>query len=62
MRGNFYRLSEAEKEQYKKNHCHIAPDLRDGLCMHSTESDIFSLKVLKAVYTNCLHDSKTVAT
>ena len=36
-----YKLTEAEKK-YKENHPHIAPDLHDGICRQSVQSDIFS--------------------
>ena len=59
--GKYYELSEAEKSQYKRNHCHIAPDLRDGLCKQSIESDIFSLgKILKLICTSSFCDNKEV--
>ena len=61
--GKMYTLSKAEKEQYKKIHSHIAPDLRDGLCQQSTGSDIFSLgKVLNLVckIADSVFDSKAV--
>ena len=42
-----------KKLQYKRHHCHIAPDLHDGLCKQSTESDIFSLgKILNLICTS----------
>jgi len=41
--GKRYELKKEEKEEYKKNHPHIAPDLRDGICKQSASSDIFSL-------------------
>ena len=42
-KGRVYNLSQRQREQYKVNHLHIAPDLRDGKCPQSTLSDIFSL-------------------
>jgi len=30
--GKLYKLSDSQKERYKKDHLHIAPDLRDGAC------------------------------
>ena len=45
-----YKLSEIQKEQYKKDHPHIAPDLRDGACKQSTLSDVFALgRVMKLI-------------
>ena len=41
--GKLYKLSDQEKAQYKINHPHIAPDLRDGLCRQSAQSDVYSL-------------------
>ena len=41
--GKSYKLSDIQKEQYKKDHPHIAPDLRDGICKQSTLSDVCSL-------------------
>ena len=56
-KGKKYNLSNAEKEQYKKYHHHIAPDLRDGQCCQSQESDIFSLgKIFHALCNNSLLD------
>ena len=37
-----YVLSQQEKEQYRINHKHIAPDLVDGMSDVSTASDIYS--------------------
>ena len=37
-----YFLSPEEKSRYKKEHPHIAPDLRDGHCNQSKSTDIFS--------------------
>ena len=57
--GKHYELSEAEKSQYKKHHVHIAPDLRDGLCKQSPESDIFSLgKVINVICINFLSNNE----
>ena len=48
--GKSYKLSDIQKEQYKKDHPHIAPDLRDGACKQSILSDIFALgRVIKLV-------------
>ena len=41
-KGKHYHLSKDEKEQYKIDHPHIAPDLRDGLCHQCVFSDIYS--------------------
>jgi len=43
MSGKKYELNEEEKELYKLNHSHIAPDLRDGRSKQSVSSDTFSL-------------------
>jgi len=40
--GDFYTLSETEKEAYKLYHSHIAPDLRDGVSKQSVLSDIYA--------------------
>ena len=49
--GKYYQLSEEEKKIYKKNHSHIAPDLRDGLVRQSKASDIFAFgQMLYYVY------------
>ena len=49
-KGKTYKLSESQKEQYKKDHPHIAPDLRDGACQQSTLSDVFGLgRLIKLV-------------
>lgn len=37
-----YCLTEAEKEQYRKNHKHIAPDLVDGVSDVTPASDMYS--------------------
>ena len=59
--GKHYELSEAEKSQYKRHHGHIAPDLRDGLCNQSPESDIFSLgKVINVVCINFLSNNEDI--
>lgn len=51
--GKSYKLSRSQKEQYWKDHPHIAPDLRDGVCKQSTSSDVFALgRVIKLV--NCV--------
>lgn len=41
--GKSYKLSDIQKERYKKDHPHIAPDLRDGACKQSTLSDVYAL-------------------
>ena len=41
--GKLYKLTDQQKEQYKINHPHIAPDLRDGICRQSAISDVYSL-------------------
>ena len=48
--GKSYKLSDSQKKQYKNDHPHIAPDLRDGTCTQSTLSDVFALgRVIKLV-------------
>ena len=45
--GKSYRH---RKSNTKKDHPHIAPDLRDGICKQSTLSDVFSLgRMIKLV-------------
>ena len=45
-----YNLSNEEKLKYIRNHPQIAPDLRDGKCKQSTQSDIYSFgRILKIV-------------
>lgn len=41
-KGKTYKLTESEKDKYKRVHTHIAPDLRDGLCVQSESSDVYS--------------------
>ena len=41
--GKIYSLPVIEREIYKIEHPHIAPDLRDGLTSQSIKTDIFSL-------------------
>lgn len=36
-----YSLTETEKEEYRKNHKHIAPDLVDGIAKPSSASDVY---------------------
>lgn len=60
-KGKKYNLSNAEKEQYKNHHHHIAPDLRDGLCYQSVEADVFSLgKIIHAICINSIPDNKAL--
>lgn len=60
-KGKKYCLLNTEKEQYKKYHHHIAPDLRDGHCYQSQESDIFSLgKIIHALCSNFMPDHKSL--
>ena len=40
--GKMYTLSEIERQQFKLEHTHIAPDLRDGLVPQSIATDIYS--------------------
>ena len=49
--GQTYHLSEDQKELYKLNHPHIAPDLRDGRCKQSPASDIYSLGRIMSIIT-----------
>ena len=45
-----YHLTDKEKEEYRCNHKHIAPDLVDGITELSTASDIFSYgRILKNI-------------
>ena len=48
--GKKYHLSDTEKEVYKLEHSHIAPDLRDGIVKQSPSSDVYALgRILKKV-------------
>ena len=40
--GKMYTLSDSERQQFKVEHNHIAPDLRDGLVPQSVATDIYS--------------------
>ena len=52
-KARFYKLSQKEKEKYRQNHCHIAPDLRDGICKQSFLSDIYSFgRIVQAMNMN----------
>ena len=42
-KGKTHRLSESQKEQYTKDHPHIAPDLQDGASQQSALYDVFGL-------------------
>ena len=42
-KGRTYNLSHAQREQYRVNHPHIAPDLRDGQCAQSVSSDVYAV-------------------
>ena len=45
-----YHLSDTEKDVYKHEHSHIAPDLRDGIVKQSPSSDVYALgRILKKV-------------
>ena len=37
-----YKLTDSQKKRYKANHPHIAPNLRDGICTQSVQSDVYS--------------------
>ena len=40
-------------EKYKQNHCHMAPDLRDGICKQSFLSDIYSFgRIVQTINKN----------
>ena len=48
--GKQYYLSMEEKKIYKREHCQIAPDLRDGEVKQTFLTDVFSLaRILKKV-------------
>ena len=48
--GLRYSLSNEEKLRYKHDHPQIAPDLRDGYCIQSTATDIYSFgRVLEGI-------------
>ena len=53
-----YKLTKVQKEKYKENHPHIAPDLRDGLCQQSVQSDIFSFGRIIRMINNILQKEK----
>ena len=60
-KGQRYSLSEKQKEYYKLHHPHIAPDLRDGKCMQSVLSDIYSLgRIINNVNKIVLSNSNKV--
>ena len=40
--GKTYKLTVAEKEEYRIRHAHIAPDVRDGIIEQTFSSDVFS--------------------
>lgn len=40
--SNSYLLADAEKEEYRKKHKHVAPDLVDGISKSSPASDVYS--------------------
>ena len=50
-----YKLTKVQKEKYKENHPHIAPDLRDGVCQQSVQSDIFSFGRIIKMINNVPH-------
>ena len=53
--GKKYSLSLDDVNLYKRNHPHIAPDLRDGLCFQDRLSDVYSFgRVLFLVYEKVL--------
>lgn len=41
--GKYYKLSEEEKDIYKNEHSHVAPDLRDGVISQSKASDVYAI-------------------
>ena len=48
--GKVYSMNDAKKQEYKKKYPHIAPDLVDGHCNQSKNSDIFSFgKLVKQI-------------
>lgn len=48
--GKKYNLSNRQKEYYKINHPHIAPDLRDGISKQSSSTDVYSFgRIIKIV-------------
>jgi hypothetical protein len=54
--GKNYKLSNDMKLQYKQKHPQIAPDLRDGICIQSKKSDVFSFgRILKIINEEKLH-------
>lgn len=57
--GKTYSLSEAEQDRFKVEHTHIAPDLRDGLVLQSTATDVYSFgKILKRCNLTVIQSTK----
>ena len=57
-KGKRYSLFEAEKDVYKRDHPHIAPDLRDGLVAQSASTDMYSLgRILKSCNARGIRNS-----
>ena len=53
--GKKYSLSLDDVTLYKRNHPHIPPDLRDGLCFQNRLSDVYSFgRLLLLVYEKVL--------
>lgn len=42
-KGRMYNLSHTQRERYRLNHPHVAPDLRDGQCAQSESSDVYAI-------------------
>lgn len=54
-RGKSYKLSPEEVSLYKREHTHIAPDLRDGHTAQSASTDVYSLgRVIKKLNRGCV--------
>ena len=50
-----YKLSAAEVEVYKKEHTHIAPDLREGLVSQCTATNVYAFGRIMKRIISCMH-------
>ena len=56
---SLYRLSESERETYRRKHRHVSPELVSGVSKPSTASDIYSLgRVIKHTILHSTIDSE----
>ena len=59
--GKLYHLSDEQKQVYKRDHRHIAPDLRDGIVKQSFSTDIYSFgRIIKRIDRVILHSEHLV--